>query len=264
MKRASHPLKFYSLSSRFRRTLCLALAMLALLAGTPPATATAIANSSVQFESLTITPANGSVMFSPTARSFAQAQNSLGQLISNSDTGTTASSSAAVTWANASGSADSISQTGSASANVNLPGSVTGAASSVGRGTLVDLSFSITGTTGPVSVQISLVLPYMLSLMTDASGLQASSEVIMDLTLNDNTVLFFDSLKTIGPGSSFATSGSPTITNSVTLMANQTYTLFLEGDAESSGINTPEPASFTLLLGGALFPLVRHLRSTRS
>jgi hypothetical protein len=241
------------------------LLMLAAVAVPPGATATAIANSSIQLQSLTITPASGSIMFSPTAQSFAQAQNSLGELVANSASGVTASSSAAVTWADASGSADSISQTASTSANVSIP-NVTGAASSVGRGALFDLAFSVTGTSGPVSVQFSATLPYAQSLMTDVYGVQAASEVIFDLTVDGNTVLFFDSPLSIGPSSSLATSGSPTLTNSMTLTAGQTYDLYLEIDSESSGINTtPEPATFSLLLGGALVPFVRRrLRSLRS
>ena len=227
------------------------------LGAVPAVSATAIANSSLQLETLTITPASGTVVFSPTAQSFAQAQNSLGELVSNFDNGTTANSSASVTWANASGVADSISQTASASANVNLPGSVFGAASSVGRGALYDLSFSITGASGPVSVQFSAMLPYSQSLMTDANGLQATSEVIFDLSIDGVTVLFLDSPQSIGPSSAFSTSGSPTLTNSMTLNAGQTYNLYLELDAESSGINVPEPATLSLLLGGALLSMVR-------
>lgn len=239
--------------------------MLATLCSVPPVSATAIANSSMQMQSLTITPASGTIMFSPTAKSFAQAQNSLGQLVSNFDSGVTASSSAAVIWANASGSADSISRTASSSANVNIPNS-TGAASSVGRGALFDTAFSITGTSGPVSVQFAVTLPYSQSLMTDIYGVQATSEVIFDLSVDGSVVLFFDSPLAIGPSSSLATSGSPTLTNSMTLTAGQTYDLYMEDDSESSGINTtPEPATLTLLLGGALVPVVRRRwRSLRS
>ena len=143
--------------------------MLATLCSAPPVSATAITNSSLQLQSLTISLASGSIMFSPTAQSFTQAQNSLGELVSNFGSGTTANSSAVVTWANASGTADSISQTASTSANVSIP-NVTGAASSVRRRTLFDLAFSITGTSGPVSMQFAATLPYAQSLMTDIYG----------------------------------------------------------------------------------------------
>ncbi len=255
------PVKFHSLANRFLLTLCLVL-LLAASVVVPRANATAIANSSIMLESLTITPASGSIMFSPTAQSFAQTQNSLGQVVSNFDSGTTANSSATVTWANASGSADSISQTAFVSANVDLPGSVVGAASAAGQGTLYDFSFSITGTTGPVSVQFSALLPYSQSLLTDLAGVQASSEDIFYLSLDGQPVLFLDLPMTIGSSSSFSASGSPTLSNSMTLTAGQTYNLYLELDAESSGINVPEPASLSLLLGGALLSLVRRkLRS---
>jgi hypothetical protein len=250
------------------RRFCLAPCFVALLlvaSAAPPVSATAIANSSIQLSSLTITPASGSIMFSPTAQSFAQAQNSLGELVSNSNSGATANSSAGVTWANASGSADSGSQTAAALANVNIP-NVTGAANSVGRGSLFDLAFSVTGTSGPVGVQFSAMFPYAQSLITDIYGVQATSEVILDLSIDGQTVLFFDSPLTIGSSSSLATGGSPTLTNSMTLTAGQTYDLYLEIDSESSGINTtPEPATLALLLGGALVPLVRRrLRNTSS
>jgi hypothetical protein len=255
MRRKRKIVKFDSLSRRARLTLYFAATLLLLAAAPPRVNATAIANSSVQLTSLAITPASGSILFSPTAQSFAQAQNSLGELVTNFDSGTTASSSANVTWANAAGAADSASQTASAAANVDLP--VQGAASSVGRGTLYDLSFSITGVTGPVSVQFNATLPYSQSLMTDAVGLQATSEVIFDLTIDGQTVLFLDSPQLIGSSSSFSISGSPTLSNSMTLTAGQTYDLYLELDAESSGINAPEPATLSLLLGGTLLSIVR-------
>jgi hypothetical protein len=238
-------------------------ALLLVLAAAPgDSCATAIASTSLQMQSLTIAPASGTIMFSPTAQSFAQAQNSLGRLVQNFDSGVTASSSAAVIWADANGSADSISQTASSSANVNIP-NVSGAASSVGRGALFDTAFSITGTSGPVSVQFSATIPYSQSLMTDGFGVQATSEVIFALTVDDSVVLFFDSPLSIGPSTSLAVSGSPTLTNSMTLTAGQTYDLYMEVDSESSGINTiPEPATLLLLLGGALVPFVRRrLRS---
>ena len=105
-------------------------------------------------------------------------------------------------------------------------------------------------------VQFSAMFPYAQSLMTDIYGVQATSEVILNLTIDGQTVLFFDSPLTIGPSTSLATSGSPTLTNSMTLTAGQTYDLYLEIDSESSGMNaTPEPATLTLLLGGASYLL---------
>ena len=264
MKPTKYLAEFNPLSAQPGLTLCFVVMLLALIVA-PPASATAIANTSIQLSSLSITPASGSIMFSPTAQSFAQAQNSLGELVSNFNSGTTANSSASVTWANGSGSADSGSQTASASANVSIP-NVTRAANSVGRGSLFDLAFSVTGTSGPVSVQFSAMFPYAQSLMTDIYGVQATSEVILNLSIDGQTVLFFDSPFTIGPSTSLATSGSPTLTNSMTLTAGQTYDLYLEIDSESSGINaTPEPTTLTLLLGGAIVPFVRRrLRSLRS
>ena len=264
MKRTKNPARVRPTVLGFCPAPCF-ITLLLVVAAATPGSATAIANSSIQLSSLSIIPANGTIMFSPTAQSFAQAQNSLGELVSNSDSGVTANSSAVVTWANASGSADSISQTAASSANVSIP-NVTGAASSVGRGALFDLVFSVTGTSGPVAVQFSATLPYAQSLMTDIYGVQATSEVIFDLTMDGSVVLFLDSPLAIGPSTSLATAGSPTLTNSMTLTAGQIYDLYLEIDSESSGINaTPEPATLTLLLGGAIVPFVRRrLQSLRS
>jgi hypothetical protein len=264
MKPTNHVPISHDFSVRFW-SLGFLLAIFLISAASPHANATAVANSLITLQSLTITPASGSIMLSPTAQSFAQAQNSLGELVSNSDSGATANSTAAVTWANGSGSADSILRAASASANVSIP-NITAAANSVGRGTLFDTAFSITGATGPVSVQFSATFPYAQFLMTDIYGVQATSEVVLNLSIDGSAVLFFDSPLVIGPSTTLVNSGSPTLTNSMTLTAGQTYDLYLEIDSESSGINAvPEPATLSLLLGGALIPLVRRrLQSLRS
>lgn len=186
----------------------------------PPVSATAITNSSFELQSLTIAPANGSIMSSPTAQSFTQSQNSLGELVSNLDSGTTANSSAVVTWANASGTADSISQTASR------------------------------GTSGPLSLQFAATLPYAQSLMTDIYGVEGTSEVIFNLTVDGSAVLFLDSPLVIAPSTSLGIRASPTLTNSMTLTAGQTCDFYMEIASESSGVNTtPELATLLLLLG---------------
>jgi hypothetical protein len=264
MNRTGHCITSNSVLRRLPLASLLGIA-LSLLSGAPCANATAIANSSLQLETLAITSSSGSILFAPTAQSFAQAQNSLGELVSNFDSGTTAASSAVVTWADASGSADSILQTASAIADVNIPSGMAGAASSVGQGSLFDFSFMVTGTTGPVAVQFAAMLPAVQSLMTDEFGMQATSELVFDLSIDGMPVLFQDSPLSIGPSSSLSNSGTWNLNNSVTLNAGQAYTLVLQLDAESSGINTiPEPATFSLIAGGALLSMVRRLRPPQS
>lgn len=243
------------------RITSLLLLVLAAIAVTPRANATAIAISSLQLASLTITPSSGWIIFSPTAEAFAQAQNSLGELVADYNTGVIVNSSASVTWASASSSADSISRNMAVFSNVNIPGE--GAASAIGIATLYDYSFSITGTTGPVSVQFDAMLPFMQFLMTDAYGLEASSDLVFYLGIDGTPVLFKDSPEYIGPNSSFFSSGTWSLSNSVILMANQPYILYAEVDDDPAP--APEPATLSLLLGGVLCSFVaRRLRSARS
>jgi hypothetical protein len=245
--------------------------VLAPLFLTPRANATAIAVGSLQLQSLAITPVSGSVMFSPTADAFAQAQNSLGEgaYIYSTD-GTLAS--AAVTWANASGvaSANGSSYSGSVGAGVDIPGEIDAAAlSEEGHADLIDYSFALSNAG---SVTFSAILVPSQSLTTDANGIQASSEVTFSLSLYSNTggtvasnLLYFDSLLSVGPSGSLLMSPVQTpISNSVSLDAGS-YSAYLSLDAEASAVNTvPEPSTFALLLGGALFEIARRARSMRS
>lgn len=230
-----------------------------ILAGVTAWSAT-ISQSSLQLQSLTITPSSGAIMFAPTAQSFAQAQNSQGDLISDFQSGATANSSVGVTWAAGNGSADSSSEEASAFANLNIPTSGEAAASSVGRGTLYDFNFQITGTTGSVPVNFSAMLPFAQLLMTDSLGLEASSEIMFELSIDGNLVLFSDSPMSIGSSSSASTSGIWNLSNSVDLTAGQSYELYIELDGESSGKSTPEPSAL-YLLGSAVLPILcRRLR----
>jgi hypothetical protein len=145
-----------------------------------------------------------------------------------------------------------------ASAGVNIPGG-TVAASSVSRADIFNSTLMITGGTGAVNVTFGAMLNSLQSLMTDATGLLASSEVIFALTIDGNVVLFLDSPNQIGPSSSLVVPISEELTNSMMLNYNQDYTIRLEADAENSGQNVPEPSTITLALAGAGVGFIRRL-----
>lgn len=224
--------------------------------------ATAIANSTISFSNLQITPATGTIIFLDdwTAEAFAQAQNSLGQLVSqfNSSTGGAAAANATVTFATSAGNASATNLTGSASSSVNIPGTITAQALSVGRGTLFNL-FVITDGTGDVDVNFSVDLTGNLNVFTDAFGQLAQTETIFDLELDGNPILFRDDILSIGPSDSKNLSFSQNLFDSRTLQFDTLYFILAQADSESQAINIPEPSSLTLMLAGLII-LTRYIR----
>lgn len=236
-----------------------------LLAGV--AQANTIVSTSLSLTSLQITPSIGAVeILSPlTASTFASAYDSLGGSDANFNTVNDAATSvsASTTLASASGGASASALTASASGGVNIPGMLD-ATAGTSPGPYGSLSgmFEIRDTasmTSPVNVTINAALSYSQSLMTDAFGEQANSEVIFQLNLPDVTAtsfLFLDNPLQIGPNTTLAASGSPTLsgsTSSLGLLTNTPYSIYIEADAESSAINiSPEPASFLLIGAGLL------------
>lgn len=233
-----------------------------LLLAVPPVQGSSVANGSISISNLSITPSGGNVVFSAlwTAEAFDQAQNSLGgsQSQYNSSLGGLAQSTASVQYASAQSSADAMNLLLMASSGVNIPGGVI-AASSVSRADIFNSTFMITGGSGPVDVNFGVMLNSLQNLVTDSSGLVASSEVIFALEVDGNVVLFRDSPLTIGPNMSAVLPFSGELTNSMTLNYNQDYTIRLEADAENSGQNVPEPSTIALALGGAAAVLIRRL-----
>jgi hypothetical protein len=231
------------------------------------AQASTIVSTSLSLTSLQITSGIGTVeILSPlTASAFASAYDSLGGSDANfnSVNNTAASVSASTKLANASGGASASALTASASGGVNIPGMLDATA-----GTSPGPYGSLSGTfeildsasmTSPVNVTINAALSYSQSLMTDAFGEQANSEVIFQLNLPDVTAspfLFLDNPLQIGPNTTLTAFGSPTLsgsTSSLGLLTNTPYSIYIEADAESSAINTsPEPASFLLIGAGLL------------
>lgn len=227
---------------------------LALVVAPTPVHATAIAMSSISVTNFTITPSSGTVVFGApwTAESFAQAQNSLCGCDSqfNSSIGGTAQADAMVMFAQAHALTDASGLTLSASDAVNITGGLM-AANTLGQSTLFNATFSITGTTGPVDVTFSARVDLAQFLFTDASGVFAVDDTSFQLTIDGQTVLFTDASNQIGPSSSFSTSSSGTLTDTMTLNAGQDYSLTATAQDDPYGYNTPEPPSGSLILLGA-------------
>jgi len=135
--------------------------------------ATAIATSQISFSSLQIIPDSGTVVYldSWTAEAFAQAQNSLGQLVNqfDSSTGGNATANAAVSFATSHASASAVNVGATASSRANIPGTTTAQVSATGLGTLFNI-FMVTGGTGDVNVNFSVNLTGNLNVFTDAFG----------------------------------------------------------------------------------------------
>jgi hypothetical protein len=229
--------------------------MLALaLVMAPPLHATAIATGSIQVTNFTITPASGTVTFGTlwTANSFAQAQNSLCGCDSqfSSSLGGTAQADAIVMFAQAHAFTDASGLTLSASDAVNITGGVM-AANTLGQSTLFNASFSINGTTGPVDVTFSALVDLAQFLFTDASGVFAGNDTSLQLTIDGQTVLFTDVSNQIGPSSTFSTSSSGTLSDTMTLNSGQNYLLTATAQDDPSGYSTPEPPSGSMILLGA-------------
>jgi hypothetical protein len=124
----------------------------------------------------------------------------------------------------------------------------------------------------PVDVTFSATLSGSQTLTTDAYGDFATSEIVFNLVLPDigSTVLFQDNPLSMGPSATLVSSYSNTLTNTVSLQTNTDYTFIAEADAESSGLNVPEPSSlfltafvsFAVLFSGRWWRSQRESRKT--
>ena len=217
-------------------------------------------NTSLGLTDGAIFPATGTLNFlSLTTSTFAQALDSSGDSDSQSSP---TSATAATTLASASGTASGSTGTGSVAANIGLPNSFTGFASSAGDSVLSG-AFEITGSTNPVSVDFSVYFSGSQYLETSGNGQFASSEVIFSLRLPDYSstpILFSDSLLTTGPNSVLSSGAISPLTTSIYLFPNTDYSFAASLDAESGGSTipptptqtpTPEPSPIVLLLTAA-------------
>jgi hypothetical protein len=227
-----------------------------------PARAGVLVATTINLTHLQINPASGTFqLVSPfNVGAFAQAQDSLGgfsQQFNSVDDGST-SAVASTSLASASGSASALSLMANSFSGVNI--GTAAFASSVGQGALgpafgtgqgfFEIFDGLNPTPTAVNVNFSATLSINQFLLTDASGVFASSETIFQLILPDlpnQPLLFFDNPITIGPSDSASFISNPTLTGSVTLQTNTQYTLIAEVDSESSGLNTvPEPSLILL------------------
>jgi hypothetical protein len=234
--------------------------------------ATAIANSALAFSSLQITPGSGTLQLNnPWALiAFSEARNSLGELDQDFALGSSPGSvsvDSMVTWAEGHGTASApndppdLNVTGAAASSVNIPGNITGAAESLGRGTLIN-DFMITGGTGPVNVDFSVNLAGLLRVLTDEFGVLAETEVIYGLELDGEKLLFFNDRLSIGSSLAITRPVNQSLAATKTLAFDTPYSLFLEIDSESRALNIPEPPTLALLLTSLGLFRLKHRRKT--
>lgn len=206
------------------------------------AAANEVVNNSLQLQTLTITPASGSLVISPTwvfAR--AGALSGLGENVGGP-------CPQSITWMSADCSIDPVSLTGFVSANVNAPDGqwVYGSSFSYMYGT-----FEIVGTSGPVLVQFHAVIPYVQSLTTGLG--YESSRIDVGVSFGGHIVVHNQLNYAIGLNSSINDSGIWNVSDSAMFNAGQQYTfgVLMRDDVAAN----PEPATVLLFLGG-LSPII--------
>ena len=228
---------------------------------TVSARAGVIVNTSINLTQLQIIPASGSLQIqSPfVAGAIAQAQDSLGGFDQHSnsvnDTGTSAAALTALASANSAASVPALTLNSASGVNIGVDANASssaqaalGPAFGTGQG-LFEIVDTSTPGANPVDVTFSATLNINQFLQTNFQGLNAFSEVIFQLQLPDlsDVVLFYDNPATIGPSSTSSNVSGPTLTGTVTLETNTSYTLIAEVDSESSGLNeVPEPSLMLL------------------
>jgi len=225
------------------------------LVGQGSAYADGLALSSISFSSLQITPMSGSLVFGGpwAAQGFAQAENSLGDLSAQFDSSSaSAMANASVTLASASVGANAGDLTGVASGGVNLTGiPALSFGASVAQGTLSNV-FTITGGVGSTSVSFSTQVTGLLRLAGDAATIETSTEAIFNLTLNSDSVLFFDSALTGGPNFNVIAPFTQALSTTVMLDFDKPYFVLAQADSESRAASAaiPEPSTLPMMLVG--------------
>lgn len=216
--------------------------------------ADAVAISAVTFSNLQITPAMGTVTFTPTAAStVALATNSLGQTAPvMSNTFPISQANTAVQFASSSAMANANTFSATANSVVALTG-CTCIASSAGQGNL-SATFLITGGEGNVSVNIAALFTTMSSVMTDQNGLTAQSQVITSLTVDGVAIFDVTNIFNVVSNSSDEQSRMHQISEAVLLAFNVPHTISIHTHAGSFAEHeVPEPATAVLLFSGLGF-----------
>jgi PEP-CTERM putative exosortase interaction domain len=228
------------------------ITLLGLLCGaSSSAYADAFSITSVTFGNLQITPASGTVQFTPTASSaVALATNNLPQtapVMSNAFP--IAQASTAVTFASSSGVANAT----TFSANTNSQLTITGCtcqASSAGQANLSG-TFVITGGEGNVNVNIAALFTTIQSITTDLNGSFSQSQAITTLTLDGVALFDVTTILNIGRNASDQQSAINQISQAVSLQFNVPHTISIHIHAGSlAGNEVPEPATAVLLFSG--------------
>ena len=229
------------------------------------ATASVVVDTLLGLTQLQITPTSGNIQLSLSASAFGSVFDSLGGSNFGFDPGpVTASAHAVTTLANWTGSADSTILVASSFSSVDIPGVLGASAGTVPGGNYGDLQglFEVvdsSGSNNPVNVTFSAKLTGSQGLTTDNFGIVARSEVIFDLVLGSTNELFLDSPLQIGRNSTVIHPIGTTLTNSDSLLTNTPYFFDAQVDAESYGVNVPEPA-FAWLAGVACAVLLAGRR----
>lgn len=267
------------------RTWCTVLILLCLAPASGVLHADVVVVSSLSLVQFTIAPQGLVTFTSPQnapatcvtsnlcATAFAQAQDSQGgfdQQYDVADNGT-ANASATTALASATSTASAPNSQASASSGVNLS-FINASASSSAFGSPA----SLVGTfvvTEPTAIQVTATLASTQTLMTDAFGLQAFSEVSFLVTLNGTPLLGFDNPLTIYSNGQQSDVRNQTLNGTTPILQpNTSYSLFIQTDSESSGINSVPESSFDLYnvalvwfgLLVACQPYYRNKRESRS
>ena len=222
-----------------------------LLGVSSTAHADAISVSAVTFSNFQITPAVGTVTFTPTASStVALATNSLGETAPvMSNTFPIAQANTAVTFTSSSAVANANTFSATANSLIALP-ACTCVASSAGQANL-SATFVITGGDGNVNVNISALFTTMSSLMTDHNGAFDQSQVITTLTVDGVAIFDVTNVFNIFSNGSDVQSRIHQVSEAVTLAFNVPHTISVHIHAGSFAENqVPEPATAVLLISG--------------
>ncbi|MCV2369753.1 hypothetical protein [Roseateles oligotrophus] len=228
--------------------------------------AAVVTHGSLAISNIRINAAAGQLLIDPwSAQASATTNNSLGESSGQFDgPSNAAQANAAVTWATGHSSADATNPGAIAGSAVELPGKHNQADSS-SAGALFT-SFMITGGTGAVDVSFELDLIASQDGWTDDIAAVVRNELVASLSLDAfaNPLLFFDSIYSIGPNSSFSRTLTSTLSGTASLFYDTPYWVFIEADSESNAKNLPEPGSLMLVLFGGLAMGLSRARSARN
>jgi len=213
--------------------------ILTALAATPSAHATAISNTDVEIDSVTVSVTGGSIT-DLTWFGYGDASHTQ--------------------WAYASFSVDPITQTAALLSSVNIPGRVGASAMGKADGVLSG-SFMVTGTHGLVGVAIVATGNYSQSLLTDAHGI-AGTYITLGALIGNSAEFNITDIS-VGPNSFFSNSGPTGVSNYAEVPSNHPVDFIIGMHVTSISHNSPvpEPASLSLLLGGVIPIVFRRLRS---